>query len=181
MFGLLNLWRVEKFIRNESRQYSLSGMRYKDCFHFYAIAYYLTMILKKLPDGLKMVPFIKFSRYGNYDVDKVYMIAHLNSDYFWPRINTMILAGRNGACQIRDGSVSYVNARENENALLSNTSFDIDNTGDFRFLEKLYKYLDIPIYSLYTSNFVCYSDSVLLIMDRKPFVIDKVNLSQADL
>ena len=181
MFGLLNLWRVEKFIRNESRQYSLSGMRYQDCFHFYAIAYYLTMILKKLPDGLKMVPFIKFSRYGNYDVDKVYMIAYLNSDYFWPRINTMILAGRNGARQIRDGSVSYVNARENENALLSNTSFDIDNTGDFRFLEKLYKYLDIPIYSLYTSNFVCYSDSVLLIMDRKPFVIDKVNLSQADL
>ena len=139
------------------------------------------MILKKLPDGLQMIPFIKFSRSANYDVDKVYMIAHLNSDYFWPRINTMIITGRNGLRQIRDGSIAYVNSRENENALLSNTSFDIEDTGDFRLLEKLYKCLDIPIYSLYTSNFVCYSDSVLLIMDRKPFIIDKVNLSQVDL
>ncbi len=61
--------------------------------------------------------------------------------------------------------------------LLSDTYVPIDSNSDFRMLERLYKYMDIPKYSLYTSNFVCFNDAVLLYMDRKPFNINKVEVA----
>ena len=179
MFGLLNLWRVEKFIRTEfDAQMPVSrSMRCRGCFHYYAMAFYLVMIFKKAPSGLEMVPFVKFSSNFNYNVEKIYMIAHLNSDYFWPRINTMIVSGRSGRRINNDGNVVSSTSEQSEKTLLSDTYLPIDSNSDFRMLERLYKYMDIPKYSLYTSNFVCFNDAVLLYMDRKPFNINKVEVA----
>ena len=185
MFGILNLWRVEKFLRKEFWKYHHPAVDdpFRECFHFYAIAFYLVMVMKKLPDGLKMVPFVKFSRTDGlrFDQDKIYMIAHLNSDYFLPRINTMLISGRAGIRENARGECRHYNQIESEQAFLQKTYMGLDNSNDYRLLECIYKYCDIPKYSMYTSNFVCFNDAVLLEVDRKPFIVDKVELSQTDI
>lgn len=178
MFGLLNFWRVHKYIQmlrsgNPPAPLVSGG---EESFHFHAIVFYLTIIMKQANPNLHFIPLRKYSNLYNYSCDNVYMIAHLNSDYYWPRINTMLLTGR-----VPRKFLDSSQIEENEAAFFSNTWTDASSDNDYRLLEKIYKRIDIPKHSLYTSNFVSNWEAVLIVMPRKPFNIKKVTLDQADI
>ena len=183
MFGLLNLWRVERFIHSEylKRVPENYHNRYRHRFHFYAMAFYMLMVLRNTPKELDMTPYLDFGGTKPFDTDRIYMIAHLNSDYFWPRINTMLICGRDNFRNNARGIPTQFSPVDNEGILLRYTHISNEDSHDHRLLERIFKYVDIPKYSLYTSNFVCFSDAVVVSIPRKHFILDRIPLSDAEI